>query len=256
MVKLLQPKGNPPHYDKRVVEISNSVWIQLANNEWIYFVPSSESVTILCMEKPPVDLIVSGIDKSGISANFKGYGKSALFQTHSILDVYDRGYESDFMSRVYLEYNCCEKSYLKFNIRIIILNTSFKHIVSHLDDLKIASHWISDVGNMVMEQEWKRLHMPSHNTYSALVCICLLIIGFHILYKLCKCFNGKVCCVKAITDTSGSGNVVNIKIHTNNESLAMVQEDVPLRELNLQIPEVKPRRSIDCAPKNPVFKTN
>jgi len=99
----LQPRGSvPPSCDKQVVEISNSVWTQLANNEWIYFVPLTESVTILCMDKPPVDVIVSGISKSGISANCKGYGKSALFQTHSILDVSNPGYESDFMSRVHL----------------------------------------------------------------------------------------------------------------------------------------------------------
>ena len=104
IVKLLQPRGSaPPRCDKRVFEISNSVWSKLANNEWIYFVPSSESVTILCMDTPPVDVIVSGIGKLGISANCKGYGKSALFLTNSILDVDNTGYESDFMSRVHLE---------------------------------------------------------------------------------------------------------------------------------------------------------
>ena len=42
MVKLLQPRGSvPPSCDKYVVEISNSVWTQLANNSWVYFVPTS-----------------------------------------------------------------------------------------------------------------------------------------------------------------------------------------------------------------------
>jgi hypothetical protein len=59
-----------------------------------------------------------------------------------------------------------------------------------------------------------------------------------------NCFKGKVRCVKAITDTHGSGNVVNIKIHTSNESLAMAQEDVALRELSSQTPEAKPRRHL------------
>ena len=104
MVKLLQPRGSvPPSCDKRVVEISNSVWTQLRNNEWIYFVPTSESVTKLCTDKLPVDVIVSGVGKLWISTNCKGCGKSALFQTHSILDVSNPGYESDFMSRVHLE---------------------------------------------------------------------------------------------------------------------------------------------------------
>jgi hypothetical protein len=44
------------------------------------------------MENPPVDVIVSGIGKLGINANCKGHGKSALFQTPSILDASNKGY--------------------------------------------------------------------------------------------------------------------------------------------------------------------
>ena len=76
----------------------------------------SGSVTILCTDKPPVDVLVSGIGKLGISANCKGYGKSALFQKHSILDVVNPGIESDFMTRVHLEYDCCEELNVKFNL--------------------------------------------------------------------------------------------------------------------------------------------
>ena len=133
----------PPSCDKRVVEISNSVRTQLTNNECIYFVPLSESVTILCTDRPPVDVLVLGIGKLGISTNCKGYGKSAIFQTHSILDVGNPGLESDFIARVHLEYGCCEELNVKFNISTVRLNTSFKHIVSRLDDLKIASRRMS-----------------------------------------------------------------------------------------------------------------
>ena len=123
------------------------------------------------------------------------------------------------------------------------MNTSFKHIVSHLDDLRVASRRISDVENMIREQEWKGLHTSSHATYSALVYICLIIIGLYVLYRLYTCFRNRVRCMRAITDTASSGNVVNIKIHTSNESLAIAQEDVPLRELNSRSPEAIPRRS-------------
>jgi hypothetical protein len=68
-------------------------------------------------------------------------------------------------------------------------------------------------------------------------------------------FKGKVCCEKDITDTNGSGNVVNIKIHTSNESLAMAQEDMPLRELNSENPEVKPRRYKRLRTSKSCFKT-
>jgi hypothetical protein len=109
--------------------------------------------------------------------------------------------------------------------------------VSQLDDLKFASHKISKVESMIKEQEWKRLHMSSHNTYSVLVYVCLVLIVLYILYKFYNCFKGKFSCVKAITDTTGVGNV-NIKFHTSNESLAMAQEDVPLRELSSPTTEI------------------
>jgi len=41
--------------------------------------------------------------------------------------------------------------------------------VSHLDDLKTAIHRISDVENIIGEQEWKKLRTSSHNMCSALV---------------------------------------------------------------------------------------
>ena len=189
-----------------------------------------------------VDVIVSGNGKLGINANCKGYGKVALFQTHSILDASSQGYESDFMSKVPLEYDC-EELRVKFNISTLSLNASFKRVVSHLDDLRFASHRISEVETLIREREWKRLHTSSHNTYSVLVYICLVLIGLYILYKLYTCLKGKVNCVKSLTEAQGSGNVVNIKIHTSNESLAVAQEDVPLRELNTRTPEAKPRRS-------------
>ena len=63
------------------------------------------------------------------------------------------------------------------------------------------------------------------------------------MYTLYNCFRNRICCVRAITDNNGSGNVVNIKIHTSNDSLAMAQEDVPLHDLNSQTPKAIPCRS-------------
>jgi hypothetical protein len=77
----------------------------LEGNKWIYFVPSSKSIAILCEDKPPTDIIVSGIGKLGISKHCKGFGRSADFQTHSILNVEATGYDGDFLSTVDLEYD-------------------------------------------------------------------------------------------------------------------------------------------------------
>lgn len=136
------------------------------------------------------------------------------------------------MSRVNLEYDCCEELGMKFNISSILLNSNFKHIVSHLDDFKIASHMVSEVEQIMKEQEWKRLHTVSHNKYSVLVYICSTLIRLFATCKLYNCFKGRVVCAKATADANGPGNVINIKINTSNASLAIDNEDVPLRELN------------------------
>jgi hypothetical protein len=194
------------------------------------------------MDKPPVDVMVSGIGKLGISANCKGYGKLAVFQTHSIVDVGNPGYKCDFMSRVRLEYDCCKDFDVKVNISKINVNTTFKHVVSHLDDLKVASRRISDVEYTKRGQERKWLHTSSRNAYSTFTHVCLLLLVLYVLYKLYYCLKNKAHCEKAIADSNRSRNVVNIKIHTSNESLAMAQE-VPFRDLNSQYPEVTLRRS-------------
>jgi len=82
------------------------------------------------MDKPPVDVIISGNGKLGISANCKGYEKSVLFQTCSILEVDNPRYESDFMSRVHLEY---EELSVEFNISTIIID---KHQHMHFFTFK------------------------------------------------------------------------------------------------------------------------
>jgi len=87
VVRLLQPRVSVPPICDRIIELSTSVWTQLANNELIYFVSKSEGITILCKDRPPIDIAVQGVGKLGIHASCKGSGKFALFQTHSILDM-------------------------------------------------------------------------------------------------------------------------------------------------------------------------
>jgi hypothetical protein len=154
-----------------------------------------------------------------------------------------RLYESDFLSKVPLDYDCCEALNVKVNLSTISVNTSFKYLVSHIDDLKMASCSISEEETLIKEQEWRHLHTVSQHKYSTLVYTCLSIIGLYVIYKLYICCKGKAHYIRSLTDTTETGNVVNIKIHTSNESLAMAQEDVPLRELNSPNTDTMSRRS-------------
>jgi hypothetical protein len=68
-VKLLQSSDKIPRScETRIVKLSNTVWMQLLNNEWIYFSPTVDSVTMLCGEKEPVDVSLKGMGKSHINS--------------------------------------------------------------------------------------------------------------------------------------------------------------------------------------------
>jgi hypothetical protein len=47
--------------------------------------------------------------KLGINANCKGYSKSALLQTHSVVTAISSIQANDLMSGVNFEYECCEE---------------------------------------------------------------------------------------------------------------------------------------------------
>jgi hypothetical protein len=97
LVKMLQPRGSVPTMCERIVELFNPIWTQLENNKWIHFVPTSETITILCSERHPMDINVTEIGNLGLREDCKGFGRSAHFQTHSILNVNSPGLESDFV---------------------------------------------------------------------------------------------------------------------------------------------------------------
>jgi hypothetical protein len=54
------------------------------NNKWIYFAPYSDSVTILCNKKEPVDRVIQGVGKLRVNSECKGFSTSALLQANYI----------------------------------------------------------------------------------------------------------------------------------------------------------------------------
>jgi hypothetical protein len=71
-----------------------------------------------------VDVTLTGVGKLAINANCKGYSKSAVLQTHSIVTVNSSTQAKDLMSGVNFEYECCEELGVKFNLSTIHLNTN------------------------------------------------------------------------------------------------------------------------------------
>ena len=63
-VRLLQTwKTLPNSCEVHFVKLTNTVWKQINDNEWIYYVPQSDSITALCNDRDPVDITLKGADK-------------------------------------------------------------------------------------------------------------------------------------------------------------------------------------------------
>jgi hypothetical protein len=64
-VKLMQPRvGIPRICDMRVVHVDHTIWTQLeTRNEWVYFMPVSDGITIVCQEEEPVQIKLTGTKK-------------------------------------------------------------------------------------------------------------------------------------------------------------------------------------------------
>jgi hypothetical protein len=78
-VKLLQHRREiPKSCDTRLVQIRNTIWTQLDNNEWIYFVPTTESVTVICIGKEPIDVTLTGVGKLSVNTGCRHHYKPAL----------------------------------------------------------------------------------------------------------------------------------------------------------------------------------
>lgn len=62
------------------MQITHTVWTQDSDNEWIYYTPAVDSLTVLCADCDPVDILLKGAGKLRIDPTCKGYSRAALLQ--------------------------------------------------------------------------------------------------------------------------------------------------------------------------------
>jgi hypothetical protein len=183
-LKLLQPRLKlPKNCETRLVQVKNTIWTQLDNNEWLYFAPDAESVTILCNDKNLLDVTIAVVGKITLNSGCKGYSSFALLQTSVIVKAKSMKKE-DILSKVNFDFDCLEELGIRFNTSSFPINLEFKHVASHLDDLKHASYKISELEKEIIEQEWKNHQMSKHYAYSVIVYILVSILAVYALYKL------------------------------------------------------------------------
>jgi hypothetical protein len=134
-MKLLQHRLCIPKIcDTRIVQITHTIWTQLEKgNERIYFNPLSDSIIVLCPEKDPIDVILTGTGKLTIQPSCKGYSLTDLLQNKNNIQVNTSKYGGDLLSRIESPFDCCEGFGLSRNLSHNELDLKFKHIVTYVE---------------------------------------------------------------------------------------------------------------------------
>ena len=80
-VRLLKMwKTLPNSCEVHFVQLTHTVWTPVNDNEWVYYAPGTDSMTVLCNDRDPVDIPLKGAGKLFIDSTCKGYSKAALLQ--------------------------------------------------------------------------------------------------------------------------------------------------------------------------------
>jgi hypothetical protein len=225
------------------VQLTHTVWTQINDNEWIYYVPRKDSITILCAGRDPVDVPLKGAGRLSVDSTCKGYSRAALLQPLRKGKANTSNAKEHHLVQVQLHNECCEELGTRVNLSKLNLNLNFRQTVSHADDLRYAGVKIRDLEKHILEHEWREKHSIMHHGYSIALYIFVVIVCLYVVVHLMLCLKSKGLCrrvagvlkVHSTTDANpgaaGSGNVVNINIKTSNESLAVAPENIPLRTL-------------------------
>jgi hypothetical protein len=242
VIKMLQPRSSiPKECDTRLVHLIHTLWTPLQNNSWIYFAPTTDTLTVLCKSGPPMDISIIRIGKLSIRSGCRGYSASAILQAKDTGQSNATLEGVDLLSQVPLQHECCEELGVALKLSGLTLEVPHKNIISHLNDLRYASKKVSELEIELNEQEKLNSQSIQHHMSSIIVYLIVSAICIYLMYKLLNCVK-KYChlslckkCERSIWDTivvspesGGAGNTVNIHIQSSNESLAALPCDTSL----------------------------
>jgi hypothetical protein len=114
----------------------------------------------------------------------KAYGSRILIQAHSIL-VTNRT-NKDVIPPLSLEYDCCGSVDQTYKLNELHINVPLRSASNSLDDLRMASHKVDEVENLILEQDWKMQHSTVDNHLSFLSYVGVVTTSLTLIF-LCYC---------------------------------------------------------------------
>ena len=234
-------KSLPESCEVNFVQLSHTVWTQVYDNEWIYYTPGVDSLTVLCADRDPVDIPLKGTGKLTLDPTCKGYSRAALLQPVRTINANSSKNGNNQLIQVQLRNECCEELGTRINLSTLKIDLNFRETVSHADDLKYVGVKVKDLEKHIEEHEWRNKHAIIHHGYSVALYVIVSLFCLYIVYRVLRCMLTRGFCrgmagalrltqqTRANPEFTGSGNIVNINIKTSNGSLTSTQEAIPLR---------------------------
>ena len=96
------------------------MWTQITDNEWIYYVPRRDIITILCADRDPVDVPLKGAGRLSIDPACKGYSRAALLQPVRAITANQSNSKEHQLVQVQLHNECCEELGTRVNLRKLV----------------------------------------------------------------------------------------------------------------------------------------
>jgi hypothetical protein len=143
--------------------------------------PVVDTLTVLCSGHEPSDVQIQGTGKLKLHGLCKGYGSKVLIQAQVTIASNSTG--KDIIPPLSLEYDCCLPEERNVKLNKMHLDLPIKGVVSHLDDLKLASYRAEEVEKLISEEELKLQHSNadyhlSFLHYVGMITTCLILVIF------------------------------------------------------------------------------
>jgi hypothetical protein len=225
-VLLLQPiKTVHKTCTQRILELKETLWIPLKDNSWIYVAPAMTRMTVLCSDQNPADTEIEGSGILTFLADCTGFGDQAMIRSRT--SQYVNHTQKD-IPPIYLPFNCCETSENRIHLDELQLETPLKNMLTHNDELLLASYKVKEVQKLTEEQEWKLGHTDRENLLSVMSSIGAATVALLIGILCCCCCR---CCrncwtkgIKWFSDGKGCASIVFKpriinSVHTSSDSL-------------------------------------
>jgi hypothetical protein len=134
-VRLLNVWENVPHCcEVNFVQLTHIVWTQINDNGWIYYAPGTDSMTVSCADRHPVDIPLKWPVNCFLTQPARVTARPDYQSMRSVL-ANSSNHKQNQLIQVNL-HKYWEELGTRLNLSTLNLNLNFRETILHADDLR------------------------------------------------------------------------------------------------------------------------